>query len=394
MISRGQTSLLTQSETRDATAQASPESTMLSRAGVAVDGLFEQMYGPNGAGARAAVASAVAAEGPSAYDRLKAAPEAFGAVRGDRSQAERLGGTLEALDYSQAVHAAQQAGLAPVVPGYGLGSTPGRPAAAQAGRGPSGGEGAPSGEVAFSRAEQARDPRLPDPDIERAVATVRERLAGGVSHEDLEDIQRALLGLTPAKASAAFGELRAAELQEWGRELADSGRWLHYRGYDDGERGVLFDRLAQHLDGVQLARFAQALDATGMPDDNRRLGAAVGGHASPEEKVAFVRGLIAESRDPHGGTVDRAFTPGDAAAVEMAVRGMGRDGARVAEALRGAGAEQLTAILKSGLVNENAGGVTGPRYDAEAAMQVLNGVAATGNTVLMAEAFAVAADVL
>lgn len=288
---------------------------------------------------------------------------------GDPTRAARLGGMVEALDYSKAVYAAQQAERPPAVPG----------------------PGAATRDVAVPDRTAVREVRDPQPargDVERAVQIIRERLRGGVSHDDLEDIQRTLLELTPADASAAFGQLRTEELQEWATELADSGRWLAYRGYDDGERGVLFDRLAQHLDGTQLARFGQALDATGSVDDNRRLGAAVGGHARPEAKVEFVRGLLTNRLDP-------TFSDGDAVAVAMALRGMGRDGARSASALRGAGPDQLEKIVAAGLVvGREPAGLRGVVYDAEPAMQVLQGIASTGDARLMGAAFVAASTVL
>ena len=96
----------------------SPTEALFARTDARFDAEFTTLFGSGGPEARVALESAAAAEGPAAYDRFRSSPDEFGAVVGDRTRADMIGGALEALSYSKAVHAAEQEGQTPSVPGY------------------------------------------------------------------------------------------------------------------------------------------------------------------------------------------------------------------------------------------------------------------------------------
>ena len=104
---------------RESAVTPSPTETLFARTDATLDTAFTGLFGSGGPEARAALERAAATEGPAAYDRFRADPEAFGTVVGVRSRASDLGGALEALNYSKAYHAAEQNGQAPSVRGYG-----------------------------------------------------------------------------------------------------------------------------------------------------------------------------------------------------------------------------------------------------------------------------------
>lgn len=95
-----------------------PTEALFARTDARVDAEFVGIFGADGPDVRAALEGA-AAEDPSAYDRFRVEPDAFGTVVGNRERADTVGGALEALNYSKAYHAAEQAGETPSVPGYG-----------------------------------------------------------------------------------------------------------------------------------------------------------------------------------------------------------------------------------------------------------------------------------
>lgn len=99
-------------------AALSPVEALYARTDANVDGEFKGIFGSGGPEARAALESAAATEGRSAYARFRVDPDAFGAVVGNRERADIVGGALDALNYSKAYHAAQQEGRTPNVPSY------------------------------------------------------------------------------------------------------------------------------------------------------------------------------------------------------------------------------------------------------------------------------------
>lgn len=98
----------------------SPVEALFARSDATLDAEFTSLFGPGGSEVRASLERIAATEGPAAYDRFRADPDAFGTVVGERARADTVGGALEALNYSKAYHAAEQEGRVPSVPGYGV----------------------------------------------------------------------------------------------------------------------------------------------------------------------------------------------------------------------------------------------------------------------------------
>ena len=123
-------------------------------------------------------------------------------------------------------------------------------------------------------------------DVNGAVDTVKDRLDQGifdwdVSHGDLKDISETVSGLTPAERNELVGRLSDDDLKNWTQEIdGDLG------SLSASEREDLFNKLAEGLDGNQLARLARAFD--GSPTGLEALGKAITGHASPQAQSAFI----------------------------------------------------------------------------------------------------------
>ncbi|HEX7314738.1 MAG TPA: hypothetical protein VF297_12505 [Pyrinomonadaceae bacterium] len=135
-------------------------------------------------------------------------------------------------------------------------------------------------------------PTLDTAKVDSTVRLIQEKLDesgwfNDVTHSELEEIERAVSGLTPEEASAVFSRLSDDNLRKWADELGSNG-WFGTGGFDGSETERLFNMLAGKLDGASLARFATALQVQG-DDKVKSFGAAVAAHASDTAKEAFVR---------------------------------------------------------------------------------------------------------
>lgn len=132
-----------------------------------------------------------------------------------------------------------------------------------------------------------------DPEVDRAVALIqgnlRQGVANDVTHRELGEIERAIEGLSPSKATAAVGRLSDAELETWMDEV-NSGALGPWAGYDRDEQARLYGTLAERLDARQLLRLAQAIDDGTAPGSvSASFGAEVSAHAQAGVRLAFVR---------------------------------------------------------------------------------------------------------
>ncbi len=280
----------------------SPTEALFARTDAALDAEFGRVFGSGGPEARTAVERAAATDGPSAYDRFRSDPCAFGSVVGDAARANTLGGALEALSYSKAVYAAEQAGRAPRVPGDDVPVQASNLAPEVGGDGgiaPPQVEAHPPPAGGQMRGEQA--PEQTPEQVREALDTIRWCLAEGVqpdggrqnvTHEDLRLADRTLYALTPEDATRVVHELGNEELGQWAEELDDRFVLPAYQGYDMGERDAFYARLAVRLDGEQLSRFATALGTSAafpeQGDEGERFGGAIATYAPLEARAVFV----------------------------------------------------------------------------------------------------------
>ena len=299
----------------------SPTEALFARTDARFDAEFTALCGSGGPEARTALERAAAAEEPVAYDRFRANPDEFGAVVGDRTRADTVGGALEALNYSKAVHAAEQEGRTPSVPGYGTLSGGVRSAVSDAAVSlpETGGDGRPGQPSTGARPpESASLERTPE-QVYAALGTIRWCLAEGegqhVTYEDLRLADRTLYGLEqPGDASMVVRQLDSEGLlAQWAEELDDRVVLPAYRGFDENERDQFYGRLANRVDADGLLRFGQALseNALGTGAEGERFGTAIATYAPADVRADFVelalpRILVRGSGNPETEFITRA----------------------------------------------------------------------------------------
>ncbi|MEM1117049.1 MAG: hypothetical protein AAF845_03260 [Bacteroidota bacterium] len=202
------------------------------------------------------------------------------------------------------------------------------------------GEGVPTDvldRALVARAEMAaqypgQDPRAVTAAVQEITERLDSRFTNPVTHNDLEQIQQTVEGLSPAEATRVFERLTDDQLREWGEQLHDVNL-PGLGGFDRDERVALYGVLAERLDGAQLARFADALDTPPTGADGQLLGAAIAEHAPAAVRIGFVR----EASDLVEQDPEAAFAVAETLG---GLRGVSLDGA-----LRTLSPEELRAVV-------------------------------------------------
>ena len=241
----------------------------------------------------------------------------------------------------------------------------------------------------LDRALQARNEivvvgQRPDPAVDRAVASIGDRLESSVLNPvtatDLRAIESTVDGLTPTQATRTFERLSDDQLEELGEQLQD--RTPAVGGFDGDERSAFYGTLAGRLDGAQLTRVADALGSPRGNDgiEGQRLGAAISDHAPAGVQIGFVREAGAIAGDDR----EAAFAAGE---VLAGLRGGALDralGTLTPDGLRDviAGSVEASRTTQATL----AGGYTTLTYDADTAGRALESIAGARDPYLRAVA--------
>ncbi|WP_408952521.1 polymorphic toxin type 44 domain-containing protein [Lysobacter sp. Hz 25] len=122
--------------------------------------------------------------------------------------------------------------------------------------------------------------------VDSAVSVTQDKLSQGwldwdVSKGDLDAINREVANLTPAERNEFIGKLSNDDIKNWTQEIDGAMGSL-----SAGERGELFNRLAEGLDGPQTTRFVEAFD--GSSGGLEAFADAIASHGSSDAKTAFI----------------------------------------------------------------------------------------------------------
>jgi len=201
--------------------------------------------------------------------------------------------------------------------------------------------------------------------VDTAVNTVHNRLHEDfwhwdVNHDDLTDINRAVNELSPPERNELISRLSDDDLKRWTEEIDGMNGSLTV-----DERQDLFNKLAEGLDGAQLAKLAKAFD--GSPDGREALGQAVAEKFSPEAKAAFIEANM-DSIDSQYNSVTGRY--GNAETVVMAdvLSSLSSDQANFDKAIKSLAAHNpkaLKDIMAVGLGRANIADPTGSTAGAD-----------------------------
>ncbi|ALN79134.1 polymorphic toxin type 44 domain-containing protein [Lysobacter antibioticus] len=122
--------------------------------------------------------------------------------------------------------------------------------------------------------------------VDSAVSVTRDKLSQDwldwdVSKGDLDAINREVANLTPAERNEFIGKLSNDDIKNWTQEIDGTMGSL-----SAGERGELFNRLAEGLDGPQTTRFVEAFD--GSSGGLEAFADAIASHGGSDAKTAFI----------------------------------------------------------------------------------------------------------
>jgi hypothetical protein len=122
--------------------------------------------------------------------------------------------------------------------------------------------------------------------VDAAVSLTRDRLDQGifdwdVTQSDLNDITRAVDGLSPQERNDFISKLSDDDIRNWTQEIDGWNGSL-----SANERADLFNGLAEGMDATQMARFVKAFD--GSPGGRSALADAVASHGTTAAKVGFI----------------------------------------------------------------------------------------------------------
>ncbi len=237
----------------------------------------------------------------------------------------------------------------------------------------------------------AQGPGQDPADVDRAVASIRDRLdsGGAVTRGDLRQIQDTVGQLSPSDATRTFERLSDRTLGTLGEQLTDPTPFVG--GFSPADRSAFYGVLAERLDGAQLARVAGAVvtpreDGSGA--EGQRLGAEIAGRAQSAVRVGFVR----EAAGQVGGDREAAFATGEVLAglsgpaLDRALGTLRPDALRAVVA--GSVEETLTAQAGYGSAHATL------RYDADTAGRLLDTLATARDPYVRAVAVDAAAKAL
>lgn len=122
--------------------------------------------------------------------------------------------------------------------------------------------------------------------VDSAVSVTQDKLSQGwldwdVSKGDLDAINREVANLTPAERNEFIGKLSNDDIKNWTQEIDGTLGSL-----SASERGELFNRLAEGLDGPQTTRFVEAFD--GSSGGLEAFADAIASHGGSDAKTAFI----------------------------------------------------------------------------------------------------------
>lgn len=233
----------------------SPTDRLFARTDANLDGEFAGILGAGGPEARAALEHAASTEGRAAYTRFQADPDAFGTVIGNRERAFIVGGASDALAYSKAVYAADQAGRTPSVPGY--------DAAVQAnGQAPTVSAGVEPPQTQTPENAVGHEPQRAEPSIEpEPVRYEMPYLGPWVSTDPANRLG------SPTVTTETTRSVEAS------RASGATGRFFDSRGRPVGNDGSTEDR--RYLVNDRSARYLRQNNGVGSVADIRAAGGAV-----------------------------------------------------------------------------------------------------------------------
>lgn len=182
--------------------------------------------------------------------------------------------------------------------------------------------------------------------VDSAVSVAKDRLKQDwldwdVTKGDLDAISREVAGLSPAERNQFVSKLSDDDIKNWTQEIDGVMGSL-----SAGERGTLFNQLAEGMDATQAARFVRAFD--GSSGGRTALADAIASHGSSEAKAGFVDAVKGDINADYSAT-QGTWGNAETVAAGKVLASLSGDPQAFQQAVASLSPEQLQDVMKVGL---------------------------------------------